>query len=156
MVKVIGFPPPIDASKLAPGTPFRFGDDDPAGYAVVVKAGQRVMGMVLGKVTGQPAAPGYRPIADFKPDCYAVEAELVVTRTKDTKELEAVTHGALVFDGANKPFIVVEQPDPQPRLFVSLDTGEAKATPLNGQVRIFGGWSLTLESNGTVLAKLQS
>ncbi len=156
MVKLVGFPPPIDAATLSPGTPFRFGDHDPAGYAIVVKVGERLMGIVFGKVKGQPEAPGFLPIADFKATCYAVEAELVVTRTKDTKELDAVSHGVLAFDGANKPFIVIEQPDPQPRLFVSLETGEAQITAPKGYIRMFGGWSLTLEANGTVLAKLQT
>lgn len=156
MVKVVGFTPPIDAAKLEPGSPFRFGDHEPPGYALVVKAGVKTMALTLDPITGQPAAPGYLPIHDITADCYEVEAEWVVTRNAKTKALDAYAHGALVFDGDNKPFIVIEQANPQPRLFVSLESGEAQATALGGQVRIFGGWSLTLESNGTVLAKLQT
>jgi hypothetical protein len=36
MVKVVGFPAPIDAAKLVPGSPFRFGDHE---TVLVVKAG---------------------------------------------------------------------------------------------------------------------
>lgn len=84
---------------------------------------------------------------------YAVDAELVITRTAKTERREAVAHGALVFDGGNKPFLVIEQTDPFPRLYVALETGEATPDNPTGMLRIYGNWILKLVSAGETLSE---
>lgn len=153
MVKVVGFPAPVDVSGLAPGSAFLVGDFNPPLYGLTVKAGDRVTAIVLGQVKGQAASPGYLQNENLPRECYAVDAEVVIGRTAKTERREAVSHGALVFDGANKPFLVIEQVDPFPRLYVSLESGEATPDGPAGMLRIYANWVLTLESDGKALTE---
>jgi hypothetical protein len=154
MVKVVGFPAPVDISSLKPGSAFQVGDTAPPLYGVTVKAGDLVTAILLGQVKGQAALPGYLQNQHLPGECYAVDAELVVGRTAKTERREAVTHGALVFDGENKPFLVIEQADPFPRLYLSMETGEAKTDGPAGMLRIYGSWLLRLEGEGKTLTEL--
>lgn len=153
MVKVVGFPAPVDLAGLKPGSAFQVGDSDPPLYAMTVKAGDRLTAVVLGEVKGHPISPGYLQNHELPGECYAVDAELVITRTAKTKRRDALAHGALVFDGANKPFLVIEQTDPFPRLYVALETGEATPNSPAGMLRIYGNWILKLVSAGETLSE---
>ena len=66
---------------------------------------------------------------------------------------EIRANGALVFDGGNKPFLVIEQTDPFPRLYVALETGEATPDNPTGMLRIYGNWILKLVSAGETLSE---
>ncbi|KAK0341002.1 hypothetical protein LTR94_028189 [Friedmanniomyces endolithicus] len=135
MVKVVGFPAPV-------------GDTVPPLYGITVTA------ILLGQVKGQAASLGYLQNQHLPGECYAVDAELVIGRTAKTERREALTHGALVFDGENKPFLVIEQADPFPRLYLSMETGEAKTDGPAGMLRIYGNWVLRLEGEGKTLTEL--
>lgn len=154
MVKVVGFPAPVDILALPPGTAFQVGDSNPPFYALTVKAGDRVTAIFMGQVKGQAAVPGYLQNQELPRECYAVDAELVISRTAQTQRREALAHGALILNDKNAPFLVIEQTEPFPRLFVSLETGEAEAAAPDGMLRIYGNWVLKLEANGKALTEL--
>ena len=50
MVKVVGFPAPVNISGLKPGSAFQVGDTAPPLYGVTVKAGDLVTAILLGQV----------------------------------------------------------------------------------------------------------
>lgn len=75
MVKVVGFPAPVDITGLTPGSAFQVGDHNPL-YGIRLKAGDRVTAIIPGRLKVRRQLQG-----TFRPMGSPVTATLSVRRS---------------------------------------------------------------------------